>query len=84
MSDHYATAEDGTQIQMRWYVKDGSTPGSAVVFFHGGGYIFGHIDLFDGPVAWYVAASGVPMLSIEYRRAPSTLSRRLSRTPIPH
>ncbi|MHB9863515.1 alpha/beta hydrolase [Streptomyces sp. YIM S03343] len=67
-SEHHATAGDGAQIKMRWYVKDGATPGSAVLFFHGGGYIFGHIDLFDGPVARYVSASGVPMLSVEYRR----------------
>jgi acetyl esterase/lipase len=69
-SEHYATAEDGAQIEMRWYAKEGATPGPAVLFFHGGGYIFGHIDLFDGPVSRYVSASGVPMLSVEYRRAP--------------
>jgi acetyl esterase/lipase len=69
-SEHHATADDGAQIRMRWYAKDGATPGSAVLFFHGGGYIFGHIDLFDGPVSRYVSASGVPMLSVEYRRAP--------------
>jgi acetyl esterase/lipase len=70
MSDHYATADDGAQIHMRWYTKDGATPGPAVLFFHGGGYIFGHIDLFDGPVARYASGSGVSMLSVEYRRAP--------------
>ena len=70
MSDHYATADDGTQIQMRWYTKEGATPGPAVVYFHGGGYFFGHIEHFDGTVARYVSASGVPMLSVEYRRAP--------------
>jgi acetyl esterase/lipase len=69
-SDHHASADDGAQIHMRWYVKDGAAPGSAVLFLHGGGYIFGHIDLFDGPVSRYVSASGVPMLSVEYRRAP--------------
>jgi acetyl esterase/lipase len=69
-SEYYATADDGAQIKMRWYVKDGATPGPAALFFHGGGYIFGHIDLFDGPVSRYVSASGVPMLSVEYRRAP--------------
>lgn len=69
-SEHYATADDGAQVTMRWYAKDGASPGSAVLFFHGGGYIFGHIDLFDGPVSRYVSASGVPMLSVEYRRAP--------------
>jgi acetyl esterase/lipase len=69
-SEHFATADDGAQIKMRWYVKDGAEPGPAVLFFHGGGYIFGHIDLFDGPVSRYVSASGVSFLSVEYRRAP--------------
>ncbi|WP_410573598.1 alpha/beta hydrolase [Amycolatopsis sp. cmx-4-61] len=69
-TDCAATAVDGERIAMRWYAKEGATPGPAVVFFHGGGYLFGHIDLFDGPVARYVSASGVPMLSVEYRRAP--------------
>jgi acetyl esterase/lipase len=69
-SEHHTTADDGAQVAMRWYAKKGAAPGPAVLFFHGGGYIFGHIDLFDGPVARYVSASGVPMLSVEYRRAP--------------
>lgn len=43
---------------------------SAQLLFHGGGYVFGHIDLFDGPVSRYVSASGVPILSVEYRRVP--------------
>lgn len=83
--DHVTTAEDGAQVPMRWYARDGVTPGSAVLFFHGGGYLFGHIDHFDGPVSRYVSASGVPMLSVEYRRAPpSTRTRHRSRTPTPH
>jgi len=69
-SEYHVTADDGALIKVRWYTKDGTTPGPAVLFFHGGGYIFGHIDLFDGPVSRYVSASGVPMLSVEYRRAP--------------
>ncbi|MDQ0946789.1 acetyl esterase/lipase [Streptomyces phaeochromogenes] len=68
--EHHAMADDGTHVRMRWYVKDGAKPGPGVVFLHGGGYIFGHIDLFDGPVSRYVSVSGVPMLSVEYRRAP--------------
>jgi acetyl esterase/lipase len=51
-------------------VKDGAPAGPAALFFHGGGYIFGHIDQFDGPISRYVSESGVPMLSVEYRRAP--------------
>ncbi|MEO3868301.1 alpha/beta hydrolase [Nonomuraea sp. B12E4] len=70
VTDHHATAADGTQILLRWYAKDGSAPGSAAVFLHGGGMILGTIDLFDGPVARYVSASGTPILSVGYRRAP--------------
>jgi acetyl esterase/lipase len=72
-ADHYATADDGAQITVRWDVTDGadsSAPGPAVVFFHGGGYIFGHIEQFDGAISRYVSASGVPFLTVEYRRAP--------------
>lgn len=69
-SEHHTTAGDGARITLRWYTKDGAAPGPAVPSFHGGGYIFGHIGLFDGPVSRYVSASGVPMLSVEYRRAP--------------
>ncbi|MGP4049634.1 alpha/beta hydrolase [Streptomyces sp. 2A115] len=69
-TEYYATADDGAKITMRWYAKTDAPTGPAALFFHGGGYIFGHIDLFDGPVARYVSASGVPMLSVEYRRAP--------------
>jgi acetyl esterase/lipase len=70
-SEHYATADDGAQVKMRWYVKDGAPPAPAVLFFHGGGYIFDHIDLFDGPVSRYLSASGVPFLSVEYGRRAS-------------
>ncbi|PZF59384.1 alpha/beta hydrolase [Curtobacterium sp. MCBD17_013] len=61
---------DGATITARWYVKEGAEPGPAAIFFHGGGYIFGHIEQFDGPVARYASLSGVSMLSVEYRRAP--------------
>jgi len=70
ITDHQVPTGDGAQITVRWYAKDGAATGPAVVFFHGGGYIFGHIDQFDGPVARYVSESGVPFLSVEYCRAP--------------
>ncbi len=48
-------------------------PGSAALYLHGGGMIFGleHIGaLYDLAVREYVAASGVPMLIVDYRVAP--------------
>ena len=70
MTDFEARSDDGATVGLRWYTKDGSSPGSAVVHLHGGGMILSNIGLYDGIVARYVSASGVPMLSVEYRYAP--------------
>lgn len=70
-TDYETTAEDGTAIHMRWYTKDEAPPpGSAALYIHGGGMILGTMDLYDATVKRYVAASGVPMLSVDYRVAP--------------
>lgn len=70
LTDLEAVAIDGDTVALRWYAKDGSAPGSAVVYLHGGGMILSNVGLYDGTVARYVSASGVPMLSVEYRYAP--------------
>jgi acetyl esterase/lipase len=67
--DHEAVARDGSRIPLRWYAKQGSS-GPAVLYVHGGGMILGSIELYDRVVAGYVAATGVPMLSVDYRLAP--------------
>ncbi|GAA3199452.1 alpha/beta hydrolase [Dactylosporangium siamense] len=68
--DFMLTTADGTPMRLRWYTKSGSQSGRAAVYFHGGGMILGHLDLFDGVVSRYVSASGTPILSVDYRRAP--------------
>ncbi|NMO50666.1 alpha/beta hydrolase [Actinoplanes sp. TBRC 11911] len=69
-TDFEVTSADGATILARWYVKDGSRPGSAVLHFHGGGVIASSVDLYHGRVARYVSDSGVPFLSVGYRLAP--------------
>ncbi|MDX3109068.1 alpha/beta hydrolase fold domain-containing protein, partial [Nonomuraea angiospora] len=63
-------AGDGHRLRLRWYSKDGSAPGSAVVHFHGGAMIAGSVDLYDPLVRTYVAWTGVPILAVDYRLAP--------------
>jgi acetyl esterase/lipase len=69
-----ASADDGTGVPLRWYQStDSAQPGSAVVYLHGGGMIFGLTELgalYDAGLRGYVAASGVPMLVVDYRVAP--------------
>jgi acetyl esterase/lipase len=64
------TSDGEDEIELRWYIKDGSTPGSAVLYTHGGGMIAGSVDLYDEVVSLYVAATGVPFLSVGLRLAP--------------
>jgi acetyl esterase/lipase len=68
--DHEVTAADGTPLLARWYRLPSSDSRAAVVYLHGGGMILGSVPIFDGPVSRYVAHTGVPMLSIDYRLAP--------------
>jgi acetyl esterase len=48
-----------------------SGPG-AIVYAHGGGWVFGAPDLFDPLCSWLAAAAQRPLLSIEYRLAPES------------
>jgi acetyl esterase/lipase len=75
------TTGDGATLPTTWYRRStGHPPGSAVLYIHGGGMIFGleHVGaMCDISVRDYVAASGVPMLVVDYRTAPE------HRHPIP-
>ncbi len=79
-TDDHTVAADGAQILLRWCVKDGAAPGSAVFYLHGGGMIMGSVALYDGLVARYVSHGGAPMLSVDYRRAPEHPHPTPSRT----
>ena len=42
-----------------------------LVWMHGGGFVGGSIDMAEGDaVAWAIAASGMTVLSVDYRRVP--------------
>lgn len=68
------TAKDGSELAVTCYRRStGELPGSAVLYLHGGGMIFGldHIgQMYELAARRYVAASGVPMLVVDYRVAP--------------
>jgi acetyl esterase len=45
-------------------------PGPLLVFFHGGGFIYGDLDSHDAGVRFLADQSGVRVLAVEYRLAP--------------
>jgi acetyl esterase/lipase len=78
MKSFFTQSNDDANIELRWYEKKCSRPGSAVVYAHGGGMILGDVDKYDSVVSAYVAATGVPFLSVNYRLAPESQGRMLS------
>jgi acetyl esterase/lipase len=72
--DYFFSSFDGAEVLSRWYQPAGHRPepagGAAVVYLHGGGMIMGSVAIYDRLVAAYVADSGIPMLSVDYRLAP--------------
>jgi acetyl esterase/lipase len=72
-AEHLGSSADGTLIELRWYATtEESKAGlsAAVVYAHGGGMVMGTLDAYDEVIANYVTRTGVPFLSVAYRRAP--------------
>jgi acetyl esterase/lipase len=70
VTEHEVPAQDGTPIPVRGYVKTGTTPAAALVYFHGGGMILGDLDLHDPSCRSYASDGGVAVFSVDYRLAP--------------
>ena len=56
-------------LRARFYAPP-SDWSSLLVFFHGGGFVFGDVDSHDGTCRLLCAAGGFAVLSVEYRLAP--------------
>ncbi|HXS35888.1 MAG TPA: alpha/beta hydrolase [Flavipsychrobacter sp.] len=74
----FTKTQDGALIELRWYTKEGSKPGSAVVYAHGGGMILASLDLYDFVISEYVSKTGVPFLAVDYRLAPESKGTMLA------
>lgn len=78
------TSDDGVDIDLHWYapvrgaarVDDAAS--AAVLHAHGGAFVAGEVAHFAPFLAQYVAASGVPILSVEYRLAPEATGSAIS------
>ncbi len=74
--DFQLETKEGTSISMRWYsLEEKGENEPAVVFIHGGGRVFGTMELYDQVVADYVDRSKVSFLSVDYHLAPETTGR---------
>jgi acetyl esterase len=57
-------------IPLRVYVPDGEGPFSLLVYFHGGGWVRGSLDAYEGPCRLLANEAEAVVVSVGYRRAP--------------
>jgi acetyl esterase len=58
------------EIPIRIYTPDGNGPFGALIYFHGGGWVVGNIEMTDQPCRMITKAAGCVTVSVDYRLAP--------------
>jgi acetyl esterase len=70
VGDRTVPGPDGS-LPVRIYRPEGS-PRGAIVYFHGGGWVIGNIEVADAPCRALAAATGCVVVSAQYRLAPES------------
>lgn len=60
---------DGVPVRIYW-PADVEPSAPVVLFFHGGGWVVGDLDTYDGTARLHAAATGAVVVSVDYRLAP--------------
>lgn len=60
----------GGRVPVRVYVPRPGTPSDVVYFVHGGGHMAGDVDVYDFSARRTAAATGMVVVSVDYRRSP--------------
>src|SRR5882757_3497320 len=58
------------EIPVRVYTPAGTGPLPVVLFFHGGGWVIGDLEVVDRPCRQLASAAGAIVVSVDYRLAP--------------
>lgn len=68
--DSEVRRQDGDVVPIRIYRRRHSASRAVIVYVHGGGLIAGTLNAYDRRCASYVQATGIPLVSVDYGRAP--------------
>jgi len=56
--------------RIRVYTSQNPAPRPLLVYYHGGGWVIGNLDIVDNPCRALAAATGATLVSVDYRLAP--------------
>ena len=57
-------------IRLYWPPESDAMPPPVVMFFHGGGWVVGDLDTYDGDARRHAVGAGALVVSVDYRLAP--------------
>lgn len=60
---------EGVPVRIYWPPESSQTP-PVLLFFHGGGWVVGDLDSYDGTARAHAAGVGAVVVSVDYRLAP--------------
>ena len=66
----YPVSNGGHQVPVRVFKPAEAVGPAVLVFFHGGGWVTGTVDSYDGVCADMAAMTGCTVASVDYRLAP--------------
>lgn len=69
-SKNFKIDSDEYRLNLRQYQKDGGNSETAIVYFHGGGYITGDLESHDSICADICDATAMDLIAVDYRLAP--------------
>lgn len=74
ITKHHCTANDGTEIPVFRFAKQGSNKslGPAVLFLHGGGMVFGSVSDIKKQLAILASQTAAQIFAVDYRLAPES------------
>jgi acetyl esterase len=61
---------EGREIPIRVYTPEGEAPYPALVYYHGGGFVIGDLNISDSICRNLANAAGCVVISVDYRLAP--------------
>lgn len=71
MSRDFEARLSGRTLRVRLHVPEGAAPvGPALLYFHGGGWVWGSIDSHDRIMRELAHRSGQRVIGVDYRKAP--------------
>ncbi|WP_085991179.1 alpha/beta hydrolase [Oceanobacillus senegalensis] len=63
-------SHDGEKIGLRIYTPEGEGPLPVLVFYHGGGWVLGDLEVIDPIMRWVANETSTMVVSVDYRLAP--------------